>query len=30
MRHRLLGRALPAFVLLAARAGPVLAQDGRS
>ncbi|MGZ9099038.1 MAG: S9 family peptidase, partial [Brevundimonas sp.] len=28
MRHRLLGRALPAFVLLAALAGPVLAQDG--
>ena len=27
MRHRLLGRALPAFVLLAALAGPVLAQD---
>jgi dipeptidyl aminopeptidase/acylaminoacyl peptidase len=30
MRHRLLGRALPAFVLLAALAGPVLAQEGRT
>ncbi|NJC41640.1 dipeptidyl aminopeptidase/acylaminoacyl peptidase [Brevundimonas alba] len=28
MRHRLLGRALPAFVLIAALAGPALAQDG--
>ena len=28
MRHRLLGRALPAFVLLAALAGPALAQEG--
>ncbi len=28
MRHGLLARALPAFVLLAALAGPVLAQDG--
>lgn len=28
MRHRLLGRALPAFVLLAVLAGPALAQDG--
>ncbi|KQW78810.1 alpha/beta hydrolase family protein [Brevundimonas sp. Root1279] len=28
MRHRLLGRALPAFVLLAALGGPVLAQEG--
>ena len=28
MRHRLLGRALPAFVLLAALSEPVLAQDG--
>lgn len=27
MRHRLLGRALPAFVLIAAFAGPALAQD---
>jgi dipeptidyl aminopeptidase/acylaminoacyl peptidase len=27
MRHRLLGRALPAFVLLAAIAGPALAQE---
>jgi dipeptidyl aminopeptidase/acylaminoacyl peptidase len=27
MRHRLLGRALPAFVLLAALAGPALAQE---
>ena len=27
MRHRLLGRALPAFVLLAAVAGPAIAQD---
>jgi dipeptidyl aminopeptidase/acylaminoacyl peptidase len=27
MRHRLLARALPAFVLIAAFAGPVLAQD---
>ncbi|HWW12018.1 MAG TPA: S9 family peptidase, partial [Brevundimonas sp.] len=27
MRHRLLGRALPAFVLLAAFAGPALAQE---
>ena len=30
MRHHLLGRALPAFVLLAALAGPVLAQEGRT
>jgi len=30
MRHRLLGRALPAFVLLAVLAGPVLAQEGRT
>jgi dipeptidyl aminopeptidase/acylaminoacyl peptidase len=28
MRHRLLGRALPVFVLLAVVAGPALAQDG--
>ena len=28
MRHRLIGRALPVFVLLAALAGPALAQDG--
>ncbi|MFN3668304.1 MAG: S9 family peptidase [Brevundimonas sp.] len=28
MRHRLPGRALPLFVLLAALAGPALAQDG--
>ena len=27
MRHRLLGRALPAFVLIAALAGPALAQE---
>lgn len=30
MRHRLLGRALPAFVLLAAIAGPVLAQEAQN
>ena len=30
MRHRLLDRALPAFVLLAVLAGPALAQDGRT
>lgn len=30
MRHRLLARALPAFVLIAALSGPVLAQDGLS
>lgn len=30
MRHRLLARALPAFVLIAALGGPVLAQDGLS
>ena len=30
MRHRLLGRALPAFVLLAVLAGPALAQEGRT
>ena len=30
MRHRLLARALPAFVLIAAFSGPVLAQDGLS
>ena len=30
MRHRLLSRAMPAFVLLAALAGPALAQDGRT
>jgi len=28
MRHRLLGRALPAFVILAVLAGPALAQEG--
>ena len=28
MRHRLLARALPAFVLIAALGGPALAQDG--
>ena len=28
MRHRLLGRALPVFVMLAVLAGPALAQDG--
>ena len=28
MRHRLLGRALPVFVVLAVLAGPALAQDG--
>ncbi|GAA0869120.1 S9 family peptidase [Brevundimonas basaltis] len=30
MRHRLLARAVPAFVLLAALGGPALAQDGLS
>lgn len=30
MRHRLLGRAMPAFVLLAVLAGPALAQEGRT
>ncbi|MBU1540508.1 MAG: prolyl oligopeptidase family serine peptidase [Alphaproteobacteria bacterium] len=30
MRHRLLSRAMPAFVLLAVLAGPALAQDGRT
>ena len=30
MRHRRLARALPAFVLIAALSGPVLAQDGLS
>ncbi len=30
MRHRLLARALPAFVLIAAFSGPVLAQDALS
>ena len=30
MRHRLLNRALPAFVMLAVLAGPALAQEGRT
>jgi len=30
MRHRLLNRAMPAFVLLAVLAGPALAQEGRT
>lgn len=30
MRHRPLSRAMPAFVLLAALAGPALAQEGRT